>query len=99
MGYRVDYRPMDRAIRKSRCRVCGWPLLWAVFFLCFLVIVCSFWDEGREVLCRILFPGDWIVVEEALARFQEAVRAGDSAADCLETFCRRVLVEANIDLH
>ena len=98
MGYRVDYGPMDRAMRKYNYRVSGWPVLCAVFFLCFLVMVCSFWDEGREVLGRVLFPGDWAAVEDALVLFKEAAETGATAIECLEAFCSGIILEGTLDL-
>ena len=94
MGYRVDYAPMDRAYRGSSCRVQGWPVLCVTFFLGFLILVCSFWAEGREVLSRLLFPGNWDAVEEALTVFRSAAESGESAAVCAEVFCKEILSEA-----
>lgn len=98
MGYRVDYGPMDRAMRKNTYRVSGWPVLFAVFFLCFLVMVCSFWNEGREVLGRVFFPGDWAAVEDALVLFEEAAETGATPLGCLEAFCRGIIPEGTVDL-
>lgn len=89
---------MDRAMRKNTYRVSGWPVLCAVFFLCFLVMVCSFWDEGREVLGRVLFPGDWSAVEYALVLLKEAAGTGATPLGCLEAFCRGIIQEGTLDL-
>lgn len=95
MGYRVDYGPMNRAMRQNVCRVRGWPVLCALFFLCFLVLVWSFWAEGREVLMKMVFPGDWEAVEGALGAFQEAMADGASPAESVEAFCAEILREAS----
>lgn len=98
MGYRVDYGPMDRAMRGSNYRIIGWPVLLAAFFLCFLIMVSVFWPQGREVLADLLFPWDWEAVESALTAFREGISAGDSAMSCAEAFCRQILLEAKFGI-
>ena len=89
---------MDRAMRKNTYRVSGMPVLCAVFFLCFLVMVCSFWTEGREVLGRVLFPGDWAAVEDALVLFKKAAETGATPIECLEAFCSGIIQEGTLGL-
>ena len=91
MGYRVDYGPMDRAMRKESYRMGGWPLLCAVFFLCFLILVGSFWPDGRVLMEKLLFPGDWQRLDAAAALFRDAAEDGGSVTDCVETFCKEIL--------
>ena len=91
MGYRVNYGPMNRAPRRNYRRASSWALLCGACFLCFLVVVWGFWEEGRLVLQKLLFPGDWAAVEEGVAAFRDAANSGASAAACAEAFCREIL--------
>lgn len=96
MGYRVEYGPIDRAMRTDCCRVTGWPVLCASFFLCFLLAVTCFWAEGRALLRQILFPWDWGELEAGVLAFQSAVEAGAPGLACAEAFCREIIGETGL---
>lgn len=85
MSYKVDYPLLGVKSdgRKDFQRI-GAGLLAA------LLTVLLLWPRSREALRNIVIPGDPAVTVWALEEMTRQLRAGDSLADSLEAFCRRV---------
>lgn len=61
------------------------------FFLCFLWLVCIFWQEGREILKILLIPGDPEHTIQAAEVFAQELGSGFSLGDAARNFCISVL--------
>lgn len=90
MGYRIDYGAVKkvRGLEKRTSRV---GALAGLFFLAFLLIVCSVWPRGTEVLREVFLPDT-----QALEVFAQQLRWGESFGDAAESFCRTVMENARI---
>ena len=93
MGYRVDYQPVKkvRLAEKRHSRVLA---LTGLCLLLFFLLVNSLWPQGAQTLREILIPGDAAVTTAALEDFAQELGAGETLRSALETFCRRILQEA-----
>ena len=85
MPYRVDYsasQPQDRG-------EWGVRLILSVFgFFCFFsLLVHTFWPEGREVLVKLLFPGDAKAVWSAFGDFSRELDQGLPLRFAAQNFC------------
>lgn len=92
MGYRIDYYgKKNNCIPPQRRKGLAW-----LFFGIFLLLVCAFWTEGREVLIRCLWPGDVEDFRRAAGLFLDSVECGLSFEDSAAIFCREVLSGAQL---
>ena len=96
MGYRVEYGPVKK-VRGMEKRVSGGASLIAVCLLLFLVLVSSFWPAGKEMLRKLIFPGDPVVTAAALEDLTESLRSGEDLSDSMAAFCIQVLEGADLD--
>lgn len=96
MGYRVDYQPVKK-VRGVEKRTARGPALTALFLLTFLLLVNSTWPRGAEVLRGLLFSGDAAVTAAALDDLAAELRSGEELDSALESFCRKVIQEAEFD--
>ena len=96
MGYRVDYQPI-RKVRGVQKQKRGIPALAAAFFLLFLLLVNSAWPQGRDALQKLLFSGDMEATSAALEILADELKAGEALDSALQTFCRSVIREAEVD--
>ena len=96
MGYQIAYpgekykmsrRPPDRRLRRR---------MTALWFLIFLVTVCFFWQEGREVLRKILIPGDPEMTVAAVETMAEDISRGLPLKEAAAAFCRTVLANGPV---
>lgn len=97
MGYRVEYGPTTQKKRADRGTGGRRAWLTAAFLALFLVLVNICWPQGREVLNRLLWPGDAGATRQAAESFVEELRSGEPLGDAVEGFCREVLRDANLD--
>lgn len=97
MGYRVEYGPVKK-VRGLEKRVSRVSSLIAVCLLLFFVLVSSFWPAGREILQKLIFPGDPVVTAAALDDLTENLRSGEDLSDCMAAFCIQVLEGAKLDM-
>jgi len=96
MGYRVEYGPVKK-VRGLEKRVSGVSSLIAVCLLLFFILVGSFWPEGKEILQKLIFPGDPVVTAAALDNLTESLRSGEALSDSMAAFCIQILEGAEID--
>lgn len=96
MGYRVDYQPI-RKVRGVEKRTLSVPALTALCMLLFVLIVNIAWPRGKAVLNKLLFPGNAAVTVAALEDFTVELKSGEELSGAFETFCRRVIREAEFD--
>jgi len=92
MSYRVEYGwDMEKRFApvQSRRRVLGLSL---VFFGIFLTLVHLFWADGREVLWKLVFPGNAVVTWNALEDMAYSLRQGKSLISAAECFCREIML-------
>lgn len=97
MSYRVEYGPAGE--KEKTAGEAGGRLiaLTAVCLLTFLILVNVFWPRGRDVLQRILWPGDSEVTQQAVEAFVDELRYGVSIGDAAEGFCLAVLKDGTFD--
>lgn len=96
MGYRVVYEPVSKKVplfREKRFRI---PGMAAVCFLLFLLLVNGIWPRGREVLQKILWPGNGETTLLAAEAFVQELRYGEPIGDAVESFCREILQRADL---
>ncbi len=98
MSYRVDYGPMKK-VRGVEKRISRRLALTGVFFLLFVVMLCSFWPEGKAAVQELLLPGDQAVTAAAWEEFAGDLRAGEIVGGSLRSFCVRILEEAGVVSH
>lgn len=98
MGYRIDYEPVNRAFQIRTGRRLRVPLLSAVFFVIFLLLVRFCWVQGTDALRAMFFPGDWQVTGQALEALAENMRAGHTFSHSAAVFCREIIQEAGIGI-
>lgn len=96
MGYRVEYQPIKK-VRNAEKRKAGLPALVGMCLLLFLILVNSVWPRGSEVLQRLIFPGDAAVTAAALEELATELHAGEELLSAVETFCRKVIQNAQFD--
>ena len=95
MGYRVEYAPVKK-VRRVEKRTVGIPAMTAVCLLLFLLLVSGFWPQGSETLREILIPGDPVVTVAALEELAVELGAGEELDSALESFCRKIVAEADL---
>lgn len=91
MPYRVEYTwdsKWDRDRRQTNIRL---PVLAMLFFTAFVFVTHAFWQEGREVLLQILFPGDPETAIAAFSEFASNLGQGIPLKFAAENFCREIL--------
>lgn len=95
MGYRVEYEPVKK-VRGAEKRTSRVAALTAVSLALFGILVCSFWDRGREVLQDLLLPGDGAVTAAAMEDLVRDLQTGLPLGEAVEGFCRTVIGEAEL---
>lgn len=95
MGYQILY---DSGLRKdpgSNAQKSPLGLMAAGAFLTFLLLVTAFWPRGREVLQRLIWPGDRQTTIQAAECFARELHSGEPFWDAAESFCREILTNAD----
>lgn len=94
MGYRVEYETTTKRWRgKGSGRFAG---LTAAFLVLFLVLVNTYWSQGRMVLSQLLWPGDLTATKQAVEALVEELRWGEPIGDAVEGFCWEILQDADL---
>ena len=75
--------------RKSRI-----PILSALFFVMFLLVVKGFWGEGEAVISRLLWSEDWLLIDKVVQYSFAAMRNGQPFSEAVQGFCREIVHEA-----
>lgn len=94
MGYRIEYEP-SYGPRKRRTPKLA--VLTALCMLLFLLLVNTFWIQGKQALRELLLPGDAAVTASALEDLARDLREGEKLSFALESFCKKVIEEAKLD--
>lgn len=94
MGYRIEYEP-SYGPRKRRTPKLA--VLTALCMLLFLLLVNTFWIQGKQALRELLLPGDAAVTASALEDLVRDLREGEKLSFALESFCKKVIEEAKLD--
>lgn len=95
MGYRVEYEPVKK-VRGAQKKTSRAATLTALCLLLFFLLVSGFWPRGREVLWDLLVPGDASVTVAALEDLTLELRNGEALSSALESFCQKVIREAEL---
>lgn len=90
MGYRVEYETPGQVPKKEKRVV----MLTAVFLVLFLLLVNLFWPQGAVLLRELALPGDAAITAAALEDLAADLGNGLEISDALESFCRKVIHEA-----
>lgn len=91
MSYRVEYF-WDRDLRPAPVRRGIRPVLFMlIFFGVFLVSVSAWWQQGREVLMQLLFPGDRGAVVAAFSDLTRQLDQGIPLLEAAESICNGLL--------
>ncbi len=93
MSYRVEYQPVKQR-KKGGSRLIA---LTALCLLLFLLLVNGFWPRGTQVLREWVLPGDAAVTAAALEELAVELKSGEPISGALESFCRRIMAEAEFD--
>ena len=87
MGYRIEYESDIQNSKQSR-----FP--WAMatgFFVAFLWVVNHYWPQGKHILQKLLWPGDWDSLSKAVDIFVQQLRWGEPVAEAATAFCREII--------
>lgn len=95
MGYRVEYSPVKK-VRGLEKRVSRQSALTGLCVLLFVLLVCTCWPEGADVLRKLVFPGDPAVTAAALEELTWELRGGEDLSDSLRNFCLQILEGAGL---
>ncbi len=87
MGYEINY-----GAGQDRRFITGRSLLWSMaLFAVFCLLVTVYWEDGRQVLQTIFFPGDFERAKLAGEDLVNALRGGESVSDAISAFCREII--------
>lgn len=96
MGYRIQYGQTakkeiieERTVSKKQ-NVMRYILITVI--IAAVIASCTKIDAVR----KFLLPGDPTVTQNALTAFAENVRAGEPVSQAITTFCREIIVGADI---
>ena len=90
MGYRIVY---ESSFQKHNQHPRSFPwAMTACFLFAFLFVVNHYWPQGRHILQRLLWPGDWEVFSKAMDVFVDQLRWGEPLSDAAAAFCRELYV-------
>lgn len=67
-----------------------------ILFIIFGFLLFHFWDTGREVLAKLIFPGDIFQAREAAEAFAAELYSGVPFATALEDFCRQLMEQGSV---
>lgn len=91
MSYRVEYT-WDLKWEKKKDE---WGIRLVIvsgfFFVLFLLSVGIFWEQGREVLWQLVFPGDAVLTWNALEDFAGDIQQGIPLRFAAENFCQELV--------
>ena len=91
MAYRVEYSwDRDKPQVQSWCGIRR-SMLVLVFFFLFLLSVRVYWQQGRQVLMQLLFPGDRGSVAAAFSSMTRQLQQGTPVLEAAETVCLGLL--------
>lgn len=94
MGYRIEYEP---SYGPGKRRTPKLAVLTALCMLLFLLLVNTFWIQGKQALRELLLPGDAAVTASALEDLARDLREGENLSFALGSFCKKVIEEAKLD--
>ena len=88
MGYRIDYQSVTKDRKPAKRHH---PFL--IFSLCLLaaLLVNTVFENQREFLLKVIFPGDAAVTMASLNNMLDQLRAGAPFNAALQTFCQQVI--------
>ena len=89
MSWSIEYE--GNGIPRKKRSSAGRRVLTVCFFLIFLLTICLFWPEGRNLLRMVFLPGDPDVTLEAAEVFADALRQGIPVSDAARQFCITVV--------
>ncbi len=93
MSYRIEYGKIGQAqapVSRRERKVGTYAM---VFFFVFLILTGVFWQEGRETLQKLLWPGDMEEITTFAVQFGREIRGGMPIGDAVEGFCREVIAQ------
>jgi len=91
MSYRVEYDPDIKWGRKKEEWGIRRVIITGMFFFLFCAAVHSFWQEGRDVLFRLLLPGDAEITWSSLEQFTQNLQEGIPLRFAAREFCHGIL--------
>lgn len=89
VAYRIVYEPVKS--RTEQGRSVRRPVLTALCFALFLILVNNCWPQGNALLRELLIPGEPEVTLEALEVLADSIRTGDPLAEAVGAFCAAVM--------
>ena len=96
MSYRVEYSASGIVRKETKRKNGRIPLLTAVCFLIFLLIVGGYWPRGTQALREMLLPGDSAVTAAAWEELTQELHAGAPVGGAVENFCREIFANAGL---
>ena len=90
MSYQIVYDSLPSRNSKRVPVLSRSGLLAFVFFCALILIVFTFWEEGRNILCYLMIPGDTEKTLHSLEIFMGNLRNGSSFVNAAEAFCADV---------
>ena len=88
MSYRIDYSTGSKGHAKNYSRkIC----LCCIFFAIFIIMVCLFWPEGKQILQVFLIPGEPDVTLNAAEVFAQDLSCGVDIREAAKNLCFQIL--------
>ena len=93
MSYQIIYESGTniKPAQKRRRGTYAFTLLFILGLLAFF-----FWDAGREVVIKLIFPGNILQTAEAAEAFAAELSSGIPFETALEQFCRQLMEQGSV---
>ena len=95
MAYRIDYSGTGEPVKLTENSSKKGKRLWPVACIC-LVLLFGFLYPKKDVLEKLLIPGDPQVTKAATKELIDDLRAGEGIANSLQAFCSEIITHADI---
>lgn len=90
MSYRVEYDSNVKLRKKEQWGIRR-AIATGICFAVFVLMVHLFWDEGNELLFKLLIPGDTVTTWSSVQQLTEQLRSGVPIQFAVKEFCSEIL--------
>ena len=91
MGYRIEYEGYEKEQNPKEDTNTARILLTLMFSAACFLLVMTCWQEGRELLLKLVIPGDPEQTIQAVCTFAEELRDGAPIQRAAAAFCESVI--------
>ena len=91
MSYRVEYGEKIKWEKAEEDWGMRRVIITGIFCMFFVLLVHLFWEEGKEVMIRLLVPGDAVTTWNSVQQLAEHLRQGIPLEFAAKEFCHEIL--------